>query len=271
MTQKKQTADPGQRVRSLKPRLNIRQEIRRLKVNPLLPLLTELAPREQLPLVYDDFGRCWEAYELYALSVERFYRALSLGARWRNGAYYARKYRMKYSPNERRVADRFRDVRRFLVLDFFNCLIHARILMDRTVGVARYFLPAADRPSLTSFSDHKRFFLRRKSAYGSFDDYAEYFRAKTDWFDQLKDVRDRILVHQGPRHWRYFGYPLGGPDLELVIGHPKDQEKVFAQFDVTVVSIRDLARDVDTFLRWFAERGIRAHRKAGGLRDSQGS
>jgi hypothetical protein len=145
-----------------------------------------------------------------------------------------------------------------LALDFFNCLFHARILMDRTIGLARYFLPRGERPSFTSFNDHRHFFMRRKTEYRGFEDYAEYFRSKIQWFDQLKEVRDRILVHQGPRHWRYFGYPLGGPDLELVIGHPKDQARVFAGFDVTVVSVRELAADVDAFLRWFAERGLRA-------------
>jgi hypothetical protein len=188
-------------------RLNVRRESRRLTNSPLDPLWRRLSPKTPNALFWaDEIGRSFQAYDFYRLSIQRFYEELSLGARWRSGPYYTRKYRRPYTPYERKLMDRFRPVAQYLELDFFNCLLHARILMDRTIALARRFLPRpGSSPSFTSFSDHKKFFERHPDWHPAFRDYVDYIRNETGWFDELKEIRDKALVHQGPPHSRFFG------------------------------------------------------------------
>jgi hypothetical protein len=242
--------------------LNVRAEAKRLRANPIDALLKRIVgSRSRSPFVIDDIGRCLDAYEFYALTLARYYEGLSLGYRWRRSAYFALKYRTKYTAYERRLANRYNRSKYYLELDFFNSLLHARILLDRTIGLARYFLPkSGEQPSFTSFADHKKFFTRRTSWHSVFQDYADHFRNETGWFDELKNIRDKILVHQGPKHSRWFGYPFEHTDLSLSIMFPLDEAAPLRGGTVWRFSIRDMATEIDRFLHWFSRRGMRALR-----------
>jgi hypothetical protein len=242
--------------------LNVRREAARLRVDPLDKLVQRLIRAAGSPFLIDEVGRYVIAYDCYYLTIARFYRELSIGYRWRESAYYTWKHRGRYSPYERRLTDEYRNVAAYLELDLFNCVIHARILLDRAVGLARSFLPRhGERPSFSSFADHKRFFERRTVRDDRFADYAEYFQAKTGWFDELKEIRDKFLVHQGPKHTRHSGYPFERVDLHLAIGLPIDEKKPLGGGDYRIVSIRDIALHIDEFLTWFCRRGLRALRQ----------
>jgi hypothetical protein len=56
--------------KGLKGRINIRKELRRLKYDPLEPLLHELA-EEQYIILQNEFSRYREAYHFYYLSLEQ--------------------------------------------------------------------------------------------------------------------------------------------------------------------------------------------------------
>jgi hypothetical protein len=130
------------------------------------------------------------------------------------------------------------------------------MLLDRTIALSRTFLKGANLPSFTSFNTQKKFFQRQKTPYGDFEEYAAYIREQTDWFDMsLKPVRDKFLVHQGPQHFRVFGYPSNGYELELMILVPNgnDPGKPLARVKV---SIPQLARDIEQFLTWFCAYGL---------------
>jgi hypothetical protein len=147
-----------------------------------------------------------------------------------------------------------------LEFDFFNCLLHARILLDRTIALSRYFLKENNPPSFGSFSEQKKFFRRRKQPYGSHEEYADHIREKTDWFDMpLKIVRDKFLVHAGPKHMRVFGYPGRGREfgLTIVLPNSPNPDKPLERVKAIVVSIPELARDMESFLKWFCDYGLR--------------
>ena len=101
-------------------------------------------------------------------------------------------------PRQRRVASDYHALQPFIGLDFINCLIHARIVCDRAIALARHFIVGQRVPSFNSFHDHKRFFERLKQPYLPHEEYARYFRDETSWFDMpLKPVRDRISFTRG--------------------------------------------------------------------------
>lgn len=247
----------------LESRLNVRGELKRLKRDPIEPLLRALGkePREldrDLGL-RDDFSRYRKAYRLYYLSVDRFLHEMSLAVRWSKGAYYAWRYGCKYTPGERKIAGRYNQVSRFLELDFLTCLLYARILLDRTVSLARYFLKGDNLPSFTSFADHKKFFERQGAPCGELHEYAVYVRERTKWFDMpLKVVRDKFLVHAGPKHSWVFGFPGRGYELGLGILLPTEPERPLARVKLIHVSIPQLTREMEQFLTWFCGYAVRA-------------
>src|SRR5712664_1517326 len=89
-------------------RLNVRTELVRLRVDPLDSLVRRLAKGRKPSFVLDELTRYLDAYGHYSLTLARFYRELSIGFRWRNGAYFTQKYRRRYTPYERRLTDQYR-------------------------------------------------------------------------------------------------------------------------------------------------------------------
>jgi hypothetical protein len=132
-------------------------------------------------------------------------------------------------------------LRPFIEVDFVNCLIHARIVCDRCIGLARHFIRSHPSPSFNSFHDHKRFFTRLQHPYAPHEEYAQYFRNNTAWFDMpLKPVRDQFFVHQGPPHMRVLGYE-SDHDLQMLILLPKGSaRRPFEHTQAVRVSVRRL-------------------------------
>src|SRR5215218_9113255 len=127
----------------LRTRINVRKELKRLRYDPLEPLLLELE-EEDFAVLQNEFSRYRETYYFYYLSLDRFFHEMSLAVRWSKGPYWVRRSGGKYSDSERKLAREYNEVARFLELDFFNCLLYARMLLDRTIALSRYFLKDSD-------------------------------------------------------------------------------------------------------------------------------
>src|SRR6266700_2876344 len=68
--------------------LNVRREEKRLRRDPLEPLVRKLLGGRKQFLLRDDITRYVDAYAFYSLTLVRFYRAVSIGRRFRNGPHY---------------------------------------------------------------------------------------------------------------------------------------------------------------------------------------
>lgn len=237
-------------------RFNFRSQISLIRGNPISEFLDKINSDESL-IFRNEIKRQEEAYCCYFFSVERFYRQISLSIRFNRNLSSKRK---KYSASEKALASEYNRNVRYTALDFFNCLIHARILMDRTIVLSRMFINEGNNPSFTSFSDHKKFFKKLETEYGKHQKYAQYIKSETDWFDfPLKAVRDKFIVHSSPKHMQYFGFPGGDyTDLCLVYTIPDNPEGNLGKVKMINVSIITLAQDIDKFLRWYCSYAVRA-------------
>jgi hypothetical protein len=244
----------------IEKRLNITAELKRLASDPLLPLLIKIREEQKpgSPFFSDDISRYASAYTFYYLSLERFLPALGYAVRWEKGLRYIKGKGKKFTSSQKKLSERYHATRRYFEYDFFNYLLHARVLMDRVAGISRIFINSPNLPSFTSFSDHKKFFQKPAQPYGEHEEYAKYIRENTDWFEMpLKEVRDHFLVHQGPSHMLNFGYRDDDWDLFLHITIPKQKNDLSAT-DNIVVSVPQLARDIETFLLWFNNYGLKS-------------
>jgi len=234
-------------------RPNIKKELKRIRTNPLRELLT-LLDKEDVKIVSDDFSQYWESYSFYYLSFERYLPSMSIAARYSKGPYWIRRSGGKYTESEQALADKYNAIKHFLAFDTNNCLLYARIPLDRTVALSRYVLNERQLPSFTSFNSHKKFFGKLHSKYGDHESYAEYFRTNTNWFDMpLKYVRDKILVHASPKHLKFLGYPNGGYHLDMIVELPDTStgNVSFARTKHIRVNALQLSYDIESFLIWF--------------------
>ena len=236
-------------------RLNIKKELKRIETNPILPLLRKI--NKEGSIFRDELSRQDEAYNFYRLSLARFLKHLSISIRFHQGPAYKRKYRERLTSRETKLARAFDESSKFTELDFYNCLFYSRILIDRTTALARHFLSEKNKPSFTSFADQKKFFKKQKFPYGLHEEYAQYVRGQTDWFDfPLKAIRDKFLVHSGPRHMQHFGFPNGDmTDLCLIYVVPNNPNSDLSRVEMVSVSLVTLSRDLEVFLKWFAAYG----------------
>ena len=237
-------------------RLNIRREIQRVREDPMAFYL-----EQAFSMVESNSPktRYKEAYNLYFRSMERVLHQVSTTVRYRKGPYYVRKYGGKYSPGQKRLAEKWRKLSPFLELEISTCILHTRILLDRTVALSRAFLQGSTLPSFNSFSDHKQFFLKRPDALPGHERYGRYMREETSWFDiPIKFVRDKLLVHQGPKHHKHFAIGWEKDDNLIinfnVLGVPKGSPVRHITFNPWRMSL-----DVESFLRWFSVYGINAY------------
>ena len=245
--------------RPIERRINVRNELAKYRRDPLFPFIYLLEGYHSIKVLEDQVSMYQLAYSWYFLSLERFLPEMSLAIRWSKGPYWALKEGRKFTAAERKLAGRYSSVARYLYLDYYNCLIYARILLDRVAGLSRLFLLRGNRPSFTSFADHKKFFKKQTSPYGEHEAYATYIRQNTDWFETpLKEVRDKFIVHASPRHMRNSGYPQGDSELSLVIILPDDPKgaKPLSNVRAIFVSIPKLAQDMHGFLTWFNEYAV---------------
>ncbi len=245
--------------RPLGSALNAKKEISRIREKPL-ERLSKTISRIGLG---SEVRRYQQAYELYRLAMERGIEQVSSTVRWRKGPYYVWRVGGRYGKRQRRVADKYKRHRRYLELDVLTCLIQARILLDRAVGLSRAFLQGGGNlPGFTSFSAQKKFFMKLQSPYGIHQEYAERIR-DTSWFDvPVKSVRDKLVVHAGPSHWRSFGIPWygKGDDLEMDFFLEDIGDLVPAESGMGVVrlNVLRLAHDIRGFLHWFNRYGLKA-------------
>lgn len=251
--------------RPLLERINVRKLLARYRVDPLFEAIDQVAGYHQLRILHDDISMYQLAYSWYYLCLQRFLPEMSLAVRWSKGPYWALKSGRKYTPYEAKIAERYNQVAPFLYLDFYSCLLYARILLDRVAALSRLFLTEGNRPSFTSFNDHRRFFMKRTAPYGLHEEYAKYIRECTGWFEMpLKYVRDHFIVHSSPKHMRHFGYPMGDNELTLILSvHQKDKnDESSERVKHIVVSIPRLAEEVNEFLQWFNDYSVRALSRA---------
>ena len=237
--------------------LNLRRELWRLRENPLTPFLLKLRGSE-VTVIYDEVSRYRLAYEFFYLGLLRYLTDMSVAVRWERDPRWL--HGQQLGPRQRKVAEQYHSLEHFFEYDFVNCLIHPRILCDRTIGLARYFLNGPRLPSFQSFHDHKRFFISFRDNSGAHEEYVAYFRNNSSWFDMpLKPVRDKYIVHHGPKYMRFLGYH-SDYDLQMVILVPNnpDSQAPFQKINALQVSIRRLARDVSDFLTWFGGYGLRS-------------
>jgi hypothetical protein len=238
--------------------LDYRKELRRLRLDPLAAFIAERGGDRRFSHVFQDTtSRYEETFDCYYHSLKRFLPEQSLARRWLDGPYYKRKHGSRYTLAEQQLATRFNAIAPFLYLDFYNCLIWARILLDRMIALSRYFLTEKNVPSFYSFADHRRFFQRLQTPYGTHEEYADYIRRNTSWFDQpLKHIRDLYLVHSSPPHSRIFGHPVRGGELSLIV-HPTP---VSPEKPPVIISVSRLSHEIYTFQRWFGQYALRSVR-----------
>jgi len=239
-------------------RPNIKQEITRIRRDPLESFV--LALDEAPGLFSSDISRYYEAYSCYVLAMQRFLENMSITARHMNGVHLKRNATSKLTPYQRRLSDKYRTLRPYLEFDIANCLLHTRILLDRVAGLSRRFLRLPRAPSFTSFSDHKKFFERQASPLPQHEDYAEYLRNHTEWFEMpIKMVRDKFVVHASPKHMRFVVLP-NSHEVQLTIVQPdKDSpDKPLAKATMIRVNPLRMSYDVEAFLKWFSAYGCTA-------------
>ena len=131
-------------------------------------------------------------------------------------------------------------------------------MLDRVAGLSRSFLVGQELPSFTSFAQHRKFFIKLARPFGDQEDYAKYMRSETGWFETLKNVRDKFLVHQGPSHRKLWLLAGLTRDVELMLLLNPEQNPVQNPERFLVLSVHRLVKEVDRFLRWFCAYGVRS-------------
>jgi len=244
-------------------RPNIRKELGRIRKDPLKPLLKKLG-YDGHHITSDDLNRYVEAYLYYYLSMDRFLTSMSIAARHRRQVKDVVRGG-PYTESQRFLANQFKKINRFLEFDLANCLIHSRILLDRVAGVAARIIKCNPHPSFMSFSDHKKFFTKLTVPFGEHEEYANYIRNNTGWFEMpLKTVRDQFIVHSAPKHMHFMAYPDGGYEIEYLVMRPDAPagEKPFSKTKVITVNPLRLSFEIEGFLEWFNDYGMKALVKA---------
>lgn len=230
---------------------SLKREIRRFTRDPLEPLVRYLDDGGSL-VTHGDLGRYYRAYDFYAGSLGRVLQHIAIGRRFQSEVRPQYGGRRKLSERQRDISARYRSQRPYFELDFVNFLIHARILLDRTVGLSRRFLAGQELPSFTSFNGHKKFLGKQGHSLGAWHRlYCQRIVEQTDWFEMLKFVRDKLVVHMPPEHFLFLGYP-SYQDLEIIfIPVRRGEQDDFGRSTCLKVSVRRLARDIEAFLDWY--------------------
>lgn len=233
-------------------RLNVRKELKRIKQDPLEAFLDKAFPEYRIG---DARSIYEEAYYFYIRAMERAFEQVSTTVRYRKGPFYVRKYGGKYGPGQRKVANKWKKLRPFLELDINTCVLQTRILLDRTVALSRSFLVGGELPSFTSFSDHKKFFIKKPNAVPDNTEYADYMINDTDWFDiSIKYLRDKFIVHAGPKHQKGFAIGWEGDDLAMIISVADNRSPT----NLINFNAWRLSYDIEKYLTWFGAYGVKA-------------
>ena len=236
-------------------RMNLRKEIKRIKQDPMSRYLKVAYPKTELG---GTKSRYEESYYLYTKAMERAMEQVSVLVRYRKGPFYVRKYGGTYGPRQKQLAAKWRQLHPFSGLDINTCIIQTRVLLDCTIGLSRAFLIGSNLPSFTSFNEHKKFFIKHPDVLPKHDEYVNYIVNKTDWFDMpLKIIRDKFIVHSGPKHMKALTIGWESDDLTLHVFAL--EAKMSKSIDI---NIWRLSYDVESFLKWFARYGFSRFRKS---------
>jgi len=238
---------------AVEERLNVRREIAQFRDDPLRSLLAMIHRPEHHELLIDEVARWEQAWRFYQQSFARVMPVIGATLRWSNGPYWTRRAGKRLTPHERHIERRYRELRPYLDLDVANFLIHSRILCDRVAGLSRYIVRGHPLPSFTSFADHRAFFQKGRAVRPELSEYGDELLTHTGWFEMpLKHVRDKYLIHTGPRHMSVFGQSTNH-DLELILIVPDgpDRTRPLEKTKTILISVRRLARQIHTFLKWF--------------------
>jgi len=238
--------------------LNLRKEIGRFGINPLDPLIEFIGVAKLMK--HGDIGSYYRSFDFYSLSLERVLRAISIGHRFQNQVrpYYGGG--REFSQRQCSISRQYRDQRKFFEFDYTNFLIHARILMDRVIGISQRFLKGSNLPSFSSFNKHKNF-LQKNRLCSTYSEYCSTITENTDWFEMpIKAIRDKILVHTPLKHFLFLTYP-NNHDLEMLfILTQKHKHEQFGTSKMVSFSVRRIARDIEKFLIWYNSYALNALR-----------
>ena len=237
--------------------LNVQNEIKRFTQDPLVGLINMIGDDDS-EFLKGDIGRYQQAFSWYSLCLCRAIEHISLCRRVNSELRY-HPSNPKYSPRQKQIALKRKKTGQYIELDYQNLIIHAYILIDRTIALSRRFFDGGDLPSFTSFNKHKQFLEKKPEALGKRHiEYVQYVTNKTDWHSiPLKVLRDKYLMHSSERHMLYFGWGESNWDLEMItiIAAKHNQNKLLEKVKCITFTPRRLARDVEQFLLWFAEYG----------------
>lgn len=243
---------------SVNKRLNVRNEIKRIRDDPLQKYL-DLAYSNREPGGVRD--RYEYAFYLYVRSMERVFEQISTAVRYRKGPYYVKRYGGRFTTGQKKLADKARRLRPYMELDCSTSLLHTRILLDRVTALSRAFLNGPKLPSFTSFSDHKKFFEKNPNVLEGHEEYVRYMREETSWFDiPIKFVRDKFFVHQGPKHFMVYTIGWENDDnltLNILLLPDRNRAKMeWIRFNPWRMSY-----DVENYLRWFSKYAVSKYKE----------
>lgn len=234
--------------------LNVRKESQRFGKDPLENLIHTIGD-ENAVFEKGDIGRYLQAYSWYSLCLKRCFEHISVGRRGNAELRYHPKNE-KYSKRQKQIATKCNATGPYLEVDYQNLVIHACILLDRTIAVSRRFLAGGSLPSFTSFNKHVEFLSNNPGALGQpHKKYREKLSSCTEWYNiPLKVLRDKYLMHSSEKHMTFFGWSESCWDLEMITIIPAKlgQDKLLEKVKAICFTPRRLARDMEDFLMWFA-------------------
>lgn len=241
--------------------MNVKKILKSIKQNPLNELILKLEAtnsdnsynsiKKNLPEIHI----IKEQYNNYYLSCERILNEISLERRFRNGPYFALKYRIKYTKNDRKLAHKYNQIKKYTELDFYNFILHTRILLDCVTRIAKHFIKGNNLPKFTSFTSHRNFFLKSNNhPYIGHEKYAFYIRDNTNWFENLRNVRDNILVHPKSSHFRFLGMSFGSDEFKLHI-FSDSTISIPDENGTNVISVVEFIDCIEEFLLFFNKYG----------------
>lgn len=236
-------------------RLNVKNEIKKYcNRDPLYDIAQQLNIEKEI-IMMNDINRYHESFDSYAACLERVLRHCSIERRWESEIrYHPRKIKM--SPRRKYISLNQRRETRFLRVDYQNLIIHACILMDRTISLSRYFMENNRSISFASFRRHKQSMMERKCHIaGLFPEYTRLIVDETPWFEiPLKVLRDKYLMHTAEKHMLYFGWTKNW-ELEMitVISLMHKDEELLKKVKAICFNPRRLAIDIQQFLEKYHE------------------
>ncbi len=238
--------------------LNFNKETERFSKNHLEKLLV-LFNDTSAEFTNGDIGRYLQAYSWYVLCLKRALKHISLSRRVQAGLRYHPR-NVKYSSYHKELSHKYREFNQYIELDYQNLIIHSCILLDRVITLTRRFIVGGNLPSFTSFNKHKQFLKKSPNPLDmNHHAYVKYISTETDWFEiPLKVLRDKFLMHSSEKYMSFLGWGQSNWDLEMVtvISAEKNQDELFRKVRAINFTPRRLARDIETFLKWYSNYAI---------------